>query len=133
MRFLNVEHENKLMELIQRDGTHPKDKERISLFYIISGNDDLYAKSRSIYDFSLHQIIPDCLNGGSVDFCSSSRALIRLSYNLYNSYQDSGTSPIHILSGLDEDNYFLATESLGVRFGRSHQVQSALDDDEVEL
>ncbi len=133
MRFLNREHENKLMKLIQRDSTHPKDKERISLFYILSGNDDLYAKSRSIYDFSQHQIIPECLNGGNVDFCSSSRALIRLGYNLYNSYQDSDTSPIHILSGLDEDNYFLATESLGVRFGYSHQVQSTLDDDEVEL
>jgi len=133
MRFLNTEHENKLMELIQRDGTHPKDKERISLFYILSGNDDLYAKSKSIYNFSRHQIIPECLNGGSVDLCSSSRALIRLGYNLYNSYQDSDTSPIIILSGLDEDNYFLATESLEVRFGHSYQVQSALDDDEVEL
>jgi len=133
MRFLNTEHENKLMELIQRDGTHPTDKERISLFYILSGNDDLYAKSRSIYDFNQHQIIPDCLNGRSVDLCSSSRALIRLGYNLYNSYQDSDTTPISILSDLDEDNYFLATESLGVRFGHSHQVQSALDDDEVEL
>ncbi|MCT4596513.1 MAG: DUF6075 family protein [Vallitalea sp.] len=99
----------------------------------LSGNDDLYAKSRSIYDFSQHQIIPDCLNGGSVDFCSNSIALIRLGYNLYNSYQDSNTSPIHILSGLDEDNYFLATESLGVRFGHSYHVQSTLDDDEVEL
>lgn len=133
MRFLNTEHENKLMELIQRDGTHPTDKERISLLYILSGNDDLYVKSRSVYDFGMHQIIPDCLNGGNVDLCSSSKALIRLGYNLYNSYQDSDTSPISILSGLDEDNYFLATESLGVRFGHSYQVQSTLDDDEAEL
>jgi len=133
MRFLNTGHENKLMELIQRDGTHSKDKERISLFYILSGNDDLYAKSKSIYDFSRHQIIPECLNDGDIDFCSSSRALIRLGYNLYNSYQDGDTSPIHILSGLDEDNYFLATESIGVRFGHSYQVQSGLDDDELEL
>jgi len=133
MRFLNVEHENRLMKLILRDGTHPKDKERISLFYILSGNDDLYAKSTSIYDFNQHQIILDCLNNGDVDFCSSSRALIRLGYNLYNSYQDDDTAPIHIFSGLDKDNYFLATESLGVRFGRSPQVQSTLDDDEVEL
>ncbi len=39
MRFLNTEHENKLMNLLHRDGTHPKDKKRISLFYILSGND----------------------------------------------------------------------------------------------
>ena len=133
MRFLNAEHENKLMKLLQRDGTHPKHKERVSLFYILSGNDDLYDKYRSIYDFRNHQIKPECLNDGNVDFCSSSRALIKLGYNLYNSYQDGDTSPIQILSGLDEDNYFLATESLGVRFGHSYQVQSTLDDDEVEL
>jgi hypothetical protein len=57
MRFLNTEHENKLMELIQRNGTHPKDKERISLIYILSGNADLFAKSDSIYDFRNHLLI----------------------------------------------------------------------------
>jgi len=69
MRFLNTEHENKLMNLIQRDGTHLKDKERISLFYILSGNADLFAKSGFIYDFRNHQIEPDCLLDGRVDFC----------------------------------------------------------------
>lgn len=133
MRFLNTEHETKLMELIQRDGTHPKDKERISLFYILSGNADLFAKSDSIYDFRNHQIEPDCLLDDRVDFCSSSRALIRLGYNLYNGYQDDMTTPIDLLSGLDADNYLLATESLDIRLGYSKQVQSSLDDDELEL
>ena len=36
--------------------------------------------------FQNHQIEPDCLQDGIVDFCSSSRALIRLGYNLYNGY-----------------------------------------------
>jgi hypothetical protein len=133
MRFLNAEHENRLMELIQRDGTHPKDKERISLFYILSGNADLFAKSDSIYDFLNHQIEPDCLQDGRVDFCSCSRALIRLSYNLYNSYQDDMTTPLDILSGLDDDNYLLALESLDIRLGYFKQIQLALDDDELEL
>ncbi len=133
MRFLNKDHENKLMDLVQKDGTHPKDVERISLFYILSGNTDLYAKARYIYDFMNHQIVPDCLYDGGVDFCSSSRALIRLGYNLYNGYQDDQTSPIHLLSGLDSDNYLLATKSMDIRFGYENQVQSSLDDDEVEL
>ena len=133
MRFLNKEHENKLMDLIQKDGTHPKDVERISLFYILSGNTDLYAKSRHIYDFRNHQIVPDCLHDGDVDFCSSSRALIKLGYNLYNSFQDDQTSPIHLLSGLDSDNYLLASGSIDIRFDYENQVQSLLDDDEVEL
>ncbi|MBN2852621.1 MAG: hypothetical protein JXQ23_07795 [Clostridia bacterium] len=133
MRFLNTEHENKLIELIQRDGTHPKDKERISLFYILSGNADLFVKSGFIYDFKNHQIEPECLVNGSVDFCSSSRALIRLGYNLYNGYQDDMTTPLDILSGLDVDNYLLAMESLDIRLGYSKQVQSSLDDEELEL
>lgn len=133
MRFLSKEHENKLMDLIQRDGTHPKDKERISLFYILSGNSDLYDKSRQVYDFLNHQIKLECLHDGSVDFCSSSRALIRLGYNLYNGYRDDETTPIGILSGLDEENYLLATESIAVRFGYAHEVQSTLDDHEAIL
>ncbi len=132
MRFLNTEHENKLMKLIHRDGTHPRDKERISLFYILSGNDDLFVKSGFIYDFRNHQIEPEYLADGSVDFCSSSRALIRLGYNLYNGYQDD-TTPLDILSGLDADNYLLAHESLDIRLGFSKQVQSALDDNELAL
>jgi len=133
MNYLKAEHENKLMDLIQKDGTHPKDVERISLFYILSGNTDLYDKARHIYDFMNHQIVPDCLYDGGADFCSSSRALIRLGYNLYNGFQDDQTSPIHLLSGLDSDNYLLATRSLDIRFGYENQVQSSLDDDEVEL
>jgi len=97
MRFLNTEHENKLIELIQRDGIHPKDKERISLFYILSGNADLFVKSGFIYDFKNHQIEPECLVNGGVDFCSSSRALIRLGYNLYNGYQDDMTTPLYTI------------------------------------
>ncbi|PKM95028.1 MAG: hypothetical protein CVU84_06815 [Firmicutes bacterium HGW-Firmicutes-1] len=133
MGFLNAEHENKLMELIQRDGTHPKDKERISLFYNLSGNADLYAKSDFIYDFKNHQIELDCLLDSRVDFYSSSRALIRLAYNLYNGYQDDMTTPIDLLSGLDADNYLLALESIDIRLGYSKQVQASLDDEELEL
>jgi hypothetical protein len=128
-----MEHENKLMELIQKDETHPKDNERISLFYILSGNADLFEKSDFIYDFENHQIEPECLVDGNVDFCSSSRAMIRLAYNLYNGFQDDMTTPLDILSGLDEENYLLATESLDIRLGYSKEVQSSLDDDELEL
>ena len=133
MRFLNMEHENKLKKLIQKDETHPKDKERISFFYILSGNADLFAKSDLIYDFENHQIEPECLLDGSVDFCSSSRALIRLAYNLYNGFQDDKTTQLDVLSGLDEENYLLARESLDIRLGYSKQVQSSLDDEELEL
>lgn len=33
MRFLNKEHEKQLVTLLQRDGTHPKDTERLALLF----------------------------------------------------------------------------------------------------
>ncbi len=67
MKFLNEKHENQLVALLQGDGTHPKDVERISLFYILSGNTDLYAKFRHIYDFMNHEIVPDYLHDGGAE------------------------------------------------------------------
>jgi hypothetical protein len=43
------------------------------------------------------------------------------------------TTPLDILSGLDDDNYLLALESLDIRLGYFKQIQLALDDDELEL
>lgn len=133
MKFLSMEHENQLLKLLQRDATHQGDMERLALFYIISGNTDLRNKVNSIYDFTMHQIEPDCLYDGGVDFCGSSRSLVKLAYNLFNGYQDTNVSPLELLSGLDADNFYLATESMKIRFGYSSQVQSTLDEDDLEL
>jgi len=133
MKFLSMEHENQLLRLLQRDGTHNGDMERLALLYIISGNADLYSKVNSIYDFTTHQIEPDCLYDGGVDFCGSSRALVKLAYNLFNGYQDTNVSPLELLSGLDADNFNLATESMKIRFGYTNQVQSTLDEYDLEI
>lgn len=42
--FINKEHKNRLKDMIRTDKTLSTDMERISLFYIIAGNDDLYRK-----------------------------------------------------------------------------------------
>lgn len=133
MKFLTKEHENKVVNLLQSDGTHQGDMERLALFYIVAGNTDLYTKVNCIYNFAQHQIEPDCLHDTSVDFCSSSRSLLKLAYNLYNGYQEENNSFVDLLAVLDADNFHLATESMKIRFGYSKQVQSTLDDDELEL
>jgi len=133
MEFLSKEHENQFVNLLQKDDAHPSDVERLALFFIISGNDDLYRKSKYIYNFNEHQIEPDCLHNDKVDFCSSSRSLVKLAYNLFNGYQDTNVSPLELLSGLDVDNFNLATESIKIRFGYTNQVQSTLDEDDLEL
>lgn len=68
MQFLNEKHKTRFNESIITDETHPQDVERRALFYIISGNDDLYAKRNHIYDFKNNWINIECLDSEEVDF-----------------------------------------------------------------
>lgn len=54
--FLNRKHIEHYLDLVIGDHMHTGDAERASLFYIISGNDDLYRKRRFIYDPKDHSI-----------------------------------------------------------------------------
>lgn len=80
------------------------DCERLSLFYIISGNDDLFRKRHAIYDFTGNHLMFTNFKNLNTDFCSSSKALIRLGLNLFNGYTDKYTNPLNILSCLGEQN-----------------------------
>ncbi len=99
-------------QLLERSGATPGDLERRALFHIIAGNDDLYSKVESIYDFEGNFIKDECLDG-DVDFCSSSRKLLKLGYNLYNGYD---ASVIEVFSGFDDNNARLAIEAIKIRF-----------------
>lgn len=100
---------------------HDCDWERMSLFYIISGNEELYIKKKVICDFFDNSIMPECLTADKVDLCSSSKALIRLGFNLYNGYVDSYTNPLFLLCGLDSKNLFIAFQAILLRLqGRHH-------------
>ena len=48
--FLSSKHMENYLDLVMEDQMCKGDVERASLFYIISGNDDLYRKRRYIYD-----------------------------------------------------------------------------------
>ncbi|OFV71541.1 DUF6075 family protein [Acetobacterium wieringae] len=99
--------------LIKRDQTHPEDIERIALFIIIAGNEDLFVKARNIYDFEDHSIIPEVLDSENVDFCGSSRALVKLGYNLFNGFP---ADIMETFRRLDDDNFALAMSAIKKRF-----------------
>lgn len=107
--------EQRYNKLIEKDGTYKGDNEREALFYILAGNTDLYMKVEHIYNFKERIITPECLEGGTIDLCSSSRRLVKLAYNLFNSYP---ADIINTFAGLDEDNFNLALNALKVRFNR---------------
>ncbi len=117
--FIDNFHKNRYLELIRIARVSGYDLERQSLFYIISGNKDLYSKKNVIYDFYENAILSDCIISGEVDFCSSSKALIRLAYNLYNGYTDNYTNPLGLLCWLDTENFFLAYQAILIRLQNS--------------
>ncbi|HKL79845.1 MAG TPA: DUF6075 family protein [Mobilitalea sp.] len=116
--FLSGKHMENYLDLVMEDQMCTGDVERASLFYIISGNDDLYRKRRFIYDPKDHSI-KRCLDNTDVDFSSSIKALIRLGFNLYNGWSDEYTTPVNLLGCLDDNNRKLARNALQIRFDSS--------------
>ena len=118
MKFLTNTHKENYINLINLSNIHIGDLERKSLFYIIAGNIDLFKKKKYIYNFSKNCIDADCLISDEVDFCFSSKALIRLDFNLYNGYNDNYTTPLYLLGSLDSDNYTIANDAINLRFSK---------------
>ncbi len=116
--FLNSKHMENYLDLVMEDQMCTGDVERASLFYIISGNDDLYRKQRFIYDTKNHSI-KRCLDNTDVDFSSSIKALVRLGLNLYNGWSDEYTTPVDLLGCLDDNNRKLARNAIQIRFDSS--------------
>jgi hypothetical protein len=134
MYFLNEDHAYNFQNMILKDRTHPSDVERMSLFYIIGGNEDLFTKFRHIYDFKNHEINPEILTNGQVDLCSSSKALVRLAYNLFNGYEDEYTTPRDLFYNLDRKNYLVAKGGIDMRFNGDIEKQISGElDEEMEI
>ncbi len=116
--FVSSAHKERFINMMIDDDMSPCDSERASLFYIITGNDDLYRKRRFIYDLSEHSI-RDCLDDSNIYFSSGMRSLIRLGFNLYNGWSDRYTTPLSLLGSLDSLNLLLAGNAIMIRFNRS--------------
>jgi len=115
--FIGSAHREQYGNMVLEDGMFFGDRERASLFYIISGNKDLYKKRRYIYNSDEH-CIKRCIDNKNVDFSSGMRSLIRLGFNLYNGWSDEYTTPINLFGSLDEQNLELAENALQIRFNR---------------
>lgn len=119
MLFLNDSHKSNFQKLVLLSTLNPYDYERKSLLYLISGNNDIFFKKKHIYNFfNNHPIFKD-FNQCNADFCSSSKALIRLALNLFNGYTDKYTDPLNLLAYLNNNNYKLAINSIKIRFNRN--------------
>jgi len=113
--FLNPKHKERFIDMVIEDDMSLTDLERTSLFYILSGNYDLYIKRRHIYNYYEHSIY-NCFDDDTVDFSSAIGALVKLGFNLYNGWCDNHTTPLSLFSSLDKNNLNLASNALKIRF-----------------
>lgn len=112
MNFLDKTHEERFNEMVKKSNMYHGDSERKSLFFILSGNDDLYEKSNGLYDFKNNIIIRDY----KVDLSSSMSKLVYLGFNLYNGYTDHrNLTVVDIICGLDDDCLSLALNAMLIR------------------
>jgi|LSQX01.1.fsa_nt_gb hypothetical protein len=113
--FLDEEHKNRFINMVTKDNTYFRDIERVSLFYIISGNYELYINHRYVYDCREHRICFTFKELG-INFSSGIISLIKLAFNLYNGWADEDTTPLNLLSSLDNINLKLASNAIKIRF-----------------
>jgi len=110
--FKGSDHEEKFNYFLIKDKTHPQDIERISMFYLFSGHDELADKVYYFYDFEEKMIRSEGLN--ETRLSSSSKSLVKLGFNLYNNYK--GQSIVELFENLDEQNRILALNAIKMRF-----------------
>lgn len=118
MQFITKIHEENYTELIKK-GSVFNDVERESLFYIISGNAELYKNVQKIYDFKEKQIRIEIGEDGefyipNLPVSSSARALVYLGLQLFNGCTKQ--SVINTFSNLDTNNFNLAINAIKIRF-----------------
>ena len=118
MYYISNRQEERFKELLLRAKLKYKDKERQSLLYVLSGNDDLYKQVNKIYDFEKQQL--SCINkDGEVDLedifvSSSSSSLLKLSLELYN--QSTSIGVHDLFRSLDDNNSKLAINAIKIRY-----------------
>jgi hypothetical protein len=112
--FLNTQHEEQFNKLLEAT-CYPHDRERKSMFYIIAGSNELFSYIDRIYDFN-NEELKLCSKLGKLNtICSSSKALLKLALQLYNSANNK-QSVYDTFIYLDNDNKRLACEAIKIRF-----------------
>lgn len=111
--YLNNDHKQRFVDMILKDTTSEHDTERITLFYILSGNDDIRSKPiDAFYDFEKHVVKRSGIKQHYL--CPPGMTLLKLAFNLYNPRLKSDT--YETLCNLSKDNFSLAINAVRLRF-----------------
>lgn len=115
-----MRYTKKYNELASKAKISEGDIERKVLFFIVSGNMDLYNQVDKIYDFTKNELnleknenyetyVPNLMTS------SSNKRLINLALQLYN--RGTKQTVIDTFSDLDTNNFNLAISAVRLRFG----------------
>lgn len=113
VEFLNEKHKRNFDTLCIVDSTHNSDYERKALFYILTGNTELYNIAEKLYNIESHSINIRSINKAVLS--SSAKKLLLIGLNLYNNYKNSN-SILDTFSSFDENNFFIALQAIKIRF-----------------
>lgn len=113
--YIHQEQKRRLLSIMSEDDTNQGDVERISLFYILTGNERLYRNRNAIYDVMEHCIKPEILDRSS-EFSSGILSLLKLGFNLYNGYRENYMTPMDLFWNLDHQNREIAKNAIYIRF-----------------
>ncbi|WP_415465241.1 DUF6075 family protein [Clostridium saccharoperbutylacetonicum] len=127
IEFIDEDHKEKFNELMKNDNARDTDVERKALFYIVSGNEELYFQRDKIYNFKSHQIELGNYIEGKIMLSGGTNRMLYLAYHLYNGFnferidenkKDYELSINDIFSGIDIKGYKVCINALNIRFGR---------------
>lgn len=113
--FKDDKHKEAFRDFIIADGIHMRDKERLSLFYVLSMYYDTRNNIYDLYNFEDKCILIDGLNKGWQT--GTTTKATKLAFNLFNNYIGEGHddySPLELFNTIDKEYYF---EAVRIRFG----------------
>ena len=123
MKFIDNEHEKRFEELKNRNKNFSiNDIERASALYIISANEELFCKSKELYDFEKEEFIFDLEKDEKGNYkikwktplSSSEKNLITLAFDLFSSNNNIGV--MQLFNTLDKNNIEIALRAIAYRF-----------------
>lgn len=112
LEFLSDKHRERFEKLVKK--SHQTESlEKLSFFYIISGNDHLYRNIDNIYNFSSETVNPATLKNDI--YSQSESALLRLGFSLFNGLRNQ-VNISYVFYSLAGDSALLAINGVKFRY-----------------
>lgn len=115
MYFVDQDHRAKFFKLINQNHVLEQNVQMVSLFYILSANNELYSKVHNIYNPNECTIVSDSLN--KLSLSSSSRNMLQLGFKLFNGSCREYKDVSYLFSKLDTKDFEVCMYAVRILLG----------------